>query len=116
MALYYTPEFKRALRKLSRRYRSLRVDLRELLSELESGKNPGDQLQDSRYFVFKARVKIAMPKKGRAAAIASFTTSEVPIEPSWLLCIASQTKMIFSQMMCNVLSINMNRVERSISV
>lgn len=66
MALYYTPEFKRALRKLSRRYRSLRVDLRELLSELESGKKPGDQLQDSRYFVFKVRVKNSDAQKGKS--------------------------------------------------
>ncbi|PCK09091.1 MAG: addiction module antitoxin [Alteromonadaceae bacterium] len=67
MSLNYTPEFKRALRKLSRRYRSLRGDLTPLLIELEAGKTPGDQLQSGgRYTAFKVRVKNSDSLKGKS--------------------------------------------------
>lgn len=37
-----------------------------LLSQLEAGENPGDQLQDSRYFAFKVRVKNSDAQKGKS--------------------------------------------------
>ena len=65
MVLSYTTEFKRALRKLSRRYRSLRTDLQPLLDDLSEGKTPGDQLQNTRYPTFKVRVKNSDAQKGK---------------------------------------------------
>lgn len=66
MTLAYTPEFKRALRKLSRRYRSLRVDLEPLLEALEAGETPGDQLQRSHYPAFKVRVRNSDTQRGKS--------------------------------------------------
>lgn len=62
----YTSEFKRSLRKLSRRYRSLRTDLQPLLDELSAGNTPGDQLQHSHDLTFKVRVKNSDSKKGKS--------------------------------------------------
>lgn len=66
MTLEYTPEFKRAVRKLSRRYPSLREDLAQLIDQLQTGATPGDQLQGSHYTAFKIRVKNSDSQKGKS--------------------------------------------------
>ena len=66
MSLEYSSAFKRSLRKLSRRYRSLRHDLQPLLDELAGGATPGDQLQGSDYCVYKVRVKNSDAQKGKS--------------------------------------------------
>jgi len=66
MSLEYTPEFKRAVRKLSRQYRSLRRDLAPLLTALEAGETLGDPLQQVRYPVFKVRVKNSDAQRGKS--------------------------------------------------
>jgi mRNA-degrading endonuclease RelE of RelBE toxin-antitoxin system len=66
MELLYTSEFKRALRKLNRRYRSLREDLSPLLASLEAGKTPGDPLQHNGYTTFKVRVKNSDAQRGKS--------------------------------------------------
>lgn len=60
MRLEYSSAFKRSLRKLSRRYRSLRNDLQPLIDALAEGTTPGDRLQNSDYAVYKVRVKNAL--------------------------------------------------------
>lgn len=66
MEIGYTSEFKRTLRKLSRRYRSLRSDLQPLLDALETGETPGDQLQGTNHAAFKVRVKNSDSQRGKS--------------------------------------------------
>lgn len=66
MTLDYTPEFKRAVRKLSRRYRSLRSDLQSLLDQLDTGETPGDQLQNTHYPTYKVRVQNSDARRGKS--------------------------------------------------
>lgn len=53
----YTPEFKRSLRKLARKYRSVRTDLEPIIKGLQTGKLVGDQITGTGYTLFKSRVR-----------------------------------------------------------
>ena len=66
MEIGYTSEFKRNLRQLSRRYRSIRQDIETVISKLESDETPGDQVGGVGYTVFKVRVKNSDNKKGKS--------------------------------------------------
>lgn len=55
--LRYTPEFKRNLRQLTRKYRRIKSDLQPLLDALAQGQVPGDQVPGIPYDVFNARVR-----------------------------------------------------------
>jgi mRNA-degrading endonuclease RelE of RelBE toxin-antitoxin system len=64
--LRYTPEFKRNLRQLARKYRRIRTDLNPLLDVLRQGQIPGDQIPGVTYEVFKARVRNSDSGKGKS--------------------------------------------------
>ena len=53
----FTPEFKRNLRQLAKRYRRIKTVLQPILDQLASGSKPGDQVPQVRYEVFKVRAK-----------------------------------------------------------
>lgn len=53
----FTPEFKRNLRALSKRYPHIRSDLEPTLEQLQAGDLVGDRLQRVGYTLFKARVR-----------------------------------------------------------
>ena len=62
----YTSEFKRNLRQLSRRYRSIRRDIDPVIEQLSAGETPGDQIGGVGYSVFKLRVKNSDNNKGKS--------------------------------------------------
>ena len=62
-----TPDFQGQLRKLAKRYRSIRADLQPLFDDLESGNCPGDQIPGTTYTVYKVRVKNSDIQKGKSA-------------------------------------------------
>ena len=62
----FTPEFKRNLRQLAKRYRRIRTDLQPILDELASGSKPGDQVPRVRYEVFKVRAKNSDASRGKS--------------------------------------------------
>ena len=62
-----TPQFRKDLKDLAKRYRSIRKDLQPLIEELQSGNTPGDRIQGLNYQVFKVRLKKRCdPLKGSA--------------------------------------------------
>ena len=67
-----TPQFRKDLKNLAKRYRSIRKDLQSLIEELQSGNTPGDRIQGLDYQVFKVRLKKrcdpASPKGARERA------------------------------------------------
>ena len=62
----YTPEFKRNLRLLARRYRHIRSDLSPMIEALHRGETPGIQVPDTTYTVFKVRAKNTDARKGKS--------------------------------------------------
>ena len=62
----FTPEFKRNLRQLAKKYRHIKSDLQPILDQLASGSKPGDQVPGVRYEVFKVRAKNADASKGKS--------------------------------------------------
>jgi mRNA-degrading endonuclease RelE of RelBE toxin-antitoxin system len=63
----FTDRFQRDIRRLSKRYRSIRIDLQSLLEQLETGELPGEQISDINYVVFKVRVKNSNIQKGKSS-------------------------------------------------
>jgi mRNA-degrading endonuclease RelE of RelBE toxin-antitoxin system len=62
----FTPEFKRNLRGLAKKYRRIKTDLQPILDQLASGSRPGDQVPQVRYEVFKVRAKNSDAQKGKS--------------------------------------------------
>ena len=62
----FTPEFKRNLRQLAKKYRQIKADVQPLLDELIHGGTPGDQIPGVRSTVFKVRVKNSDSRKGKS--------------------------------------------------
>jgi mRNA-degrading endonuclease RelE of RelBE toxin-antitoxin system len=62
----FSDEFKRRLKSLKKRYRSIRADLQPLIDQIQSGATPGDQIAGTGYTIFKARVKNSDARKGKS--------------------------------------------------
>jgi len=63
----FTPEFKRNLRLLSKKYRHIRSDVQPIIDQIQAGKFLGDQIPRVKYTVFKVRVKNSDIQKGKRA-------------------------------------------------
>jgi len=63
----FTPEFKRNLRTLSKKYRHIRSDVQPVIEQLQAGEFIGDRIPGTQYAVFKARVKNSDISKGKSA-------------------------------------------------
>lgn len=61
-----TPEFKRSLRTLAKRYRKIRSDVQPIIDRLQAGEVIGDQISGTRYTVFKIRVRNSNIQKGKS--------------------------------------------------
>jgi len=61
----FTPELKRNLRALSKKYRHIRSDIQPIIGQLESGEIIGDQVPGVQYTIFKARIKNSDIRKGK---------------------------------------------------
>ncbi|WP_204105305.1 MULTISPECIES: type II toxin-antitoxin system RelE/ParE family toxin [Spirulina sp. CCY15215] len=64
-----TPEYKKRLKELSKKYRNIRFDTQSLLTELQNGNFIGDRLSGfgEDLFLYKVRVKNSNIKKGKSA-------------------------------------------------
>ncbi len=61
-----TDRFDARIRKLGKRYRSIRLDIKPIIEQLESGELPGDQIAGVEYDLFKVRVKNSNNQKGKS--------------------------------------------------
>jgi mRNA-degrading endonuclease RelE of RelBE toxin-antitoxin system len=61
-----TPEFRRRLRILAKKYRQIPVDLQPILEMLQMGEFPGDQIPGTGFTVMKVRVKNSDIQKGKS--------------------------------------------------
>ena len=64
-----TPEYKRNLRKLSKKYRRIRLDTQAVIEEIQKGNFLGDRLtgMGEYFFILKVRVKNSNIQKGKSA-------------------------------------------------
>ena len=65
-SVLFTPEFKRNLRQLAKKYRRIKSDVQPLLDELAQSQTPGDQIQGVQHEVFKVRVRNSDSGKGKS--------------------------------------------------
>ncbi len=61
-----TPRFKKDLRELAKRYRSIRTDLQPLIEQLQTGEIPGDRIVGIKNLIFKVRLKNSNIQKGKS--------------------------------------------------
>lgn len=61
-----TPRFKKDLRELAKRYRSIRSDIQPLIEQLQAGEIPGDRIAGVKNQVFKVRLKNSNIQKGKS--------------------------------------------------
>ena len=62
----YTPECKRNLRHLAKKYRRIQDDVQPIIDQLAGGEKPGDQISGVQQEVFKVRVRNSDAKKGKS--------------------------------------------------
>jgi mRNA-degrading endonuclease RelE of RelBE toxin-antitoxin system len=65
ISVRFTPEFKRNLRQLSKKYRHIRSDIQPIVEEIQAGNIIGDQIPRINYTLFKVRVKNSDIRKGK---------------------------------------------------
>ena len=58
--------FRRNLRKLAKKYRTIKKDIQPIIEALSQGKLPGDQIPGVNYPVFKLRVRNTDVQKGKS--------------------------------------------------
>ncbi|MFB2936061.1 type II toxin-antitoxin system RelE/ParE family toxin [Aerosakkonemataceae cyanobacterium BLCC-F154] len=61
-----TPRFRRDLRELAKRYRSIRSDLQPLIDQLQASEIPGERIAGIKYQFFKVRLKNSNIQKGKS--------------------------------------------------
>ncbi|HEX6291931.1 MAG TPA: type II toxin-antitoxin system RelE/ParE family toxin [Herpetosiphonaceae bacterium] len=64
--VYFTPEFKRNVRQLAKKYRHIKTDIQPLIDQLAQRETPGDRIAGVSYRVFKVRVKNSDLGKGKS--------------------------------------------------
>ncbi len=62
-----TQRFKQDLKKLAKRFRSIRKDIAPLIDRIQQGETPGDRISGSKYSVFKIRLRNSNISKGKSA-------------------------------------------------
>ncbi len=65
-AVFFTGEFKRNLRQLAKKYRRIQADIQPLLTALEAGKMPGDQIPGLDVAIYKVRARNSDSAKGKS--------------------------------------------------
>ena len=61
-----SPTFKRNIKTLGKKYRSIRKDVEPVIKQLQNGELPGDKIPGIGYPVFKLRVKNSDVTKGKS--------------------------------------------------
>jgi mRNA-degrading endonuclease RelE of RelBE toxin-antitoxin system len=82
-------EFKKNIKKLRKKYRSVKEDIKPLIQQLESGETPGSRISGNKYPVYKSRVKNSDNKKGQSGG---YRVIYYIVTPETILLIAIYSK------------------------
>ena len=66
VALDYTAQFKKELKRFYRKYPHIQADIQPLIDDLQQGKIQGDQVPGVGYTVYKVRVRSTDQTKGKS--------------------------------------------------
>jgi len=66
MEVEYSAAFKRQLKRLARRYRHIKEDIKPVIDALIDGKTPGDQITGTAYTLYKVRTKNSDSQRGKS--------------------------------------------------
>jgi mRNA-degrading endonuclease RelE of RelBE toxin-antitoxin system len=62
----FTPEFKRNLRGLAKKYPHIRSDVQPIIEQIQRGEFIGDQVQGAGYTIFKVRIRNRDVSRGKS--------------------------------------------------
>ena len=62
----FTPEFKRNLRGLAKKYPHIRSDVQPIIEQIQNGEFVGDQVQGTGYTIFKVRIRNSDVLRGKS--------------------------------------------------
>lgn len=62
----FTPEFKRNLRGLAKKYPHIRSDVQPIIDQIQRGEFIGDQVQGTGYTIFKVRIRNSDLSRGKS--------------------------------------------------
>jgi len=76
-----TPEYKRNLRELSKKYRQIRLDTQPVIEQIQAGNFIGDRIpgMGEDYIILKVRVKNSNIQKGKSAGYRMIYQIESPV-------------------------------------
>lgn len=63
----FTFEFKRNIRALAKKYRSIKSDIQPVIDQLEKGELPGDRIPGIHLTIFKVRIQNTDIQKGKSS-------------------------------------------------
>ena len=63
--VFFAPEFKKNIKRLSKKYRNIKSDISPLIKQLQNRELPGDKISGTKYIVYKVRVKNSNLQKGK---------------------------------------------------
>lgn len=66
MELSYSAIFLRRIRRLAKRYRSIRNDIQPIIEALQAGETPGDQMTGVGYPIYKVRAPNSDSQRGKS--------------------------------------------------
>jgi len=66
LSIEFTPEFKRNIRHLSKKYRHIKSDINFVIEKLKAGETPGNRIPAVGFVVYKLRVKNSDIPKGKS--------------------------------------------------
>jgi len=66
MEVTFSDGFKRQLKRLARRYRHIKSDIKPILESLENDETPGDQITGQGYTLYKVRAANTDSRKGKS--------------------------------------------------
>ena len=62
----FTPEFKRNLRALAKKYPHIRSDVQPIIEQIQRGEFVGDQVQGTDYTIFKVHIRNSDALRGKS--------------------------------------------------
>ena len=76
----FTPEFKRNLHALAKKYRHIRSDVEPIIAQLQAGALPGDQVPGVGASIFKVRVRNRDAARGKRGGYRLLYYLQTPAE------------------------------------
>lgn len=86
----FTPEFKRNLRVLSKKYHHIRSDVEPVIESLQAGEFIGDRITGTQYTVFKVRVENSDIAKGKSSGYRVIYQLKTPV---WVVLVTIYSKL-----------------------